>query len=206
MSDRDQSAMPEPTPVREDKTHDGGAILRLLDRPLSSEDLREATERVARSPEIADKNIARLLVFQIGGELLACESLQVSQVVLAASVHRIPYRTNKIVRGLCSLGGELLLCADLARLLELSERPGTAAPAQSERRMVVLGDKRNRWVVEVDAVGGVTSVPESSIRRPPITVDAAGARYTKGLITVGNRVAALLDVERILLGFQGALR
>ena len=210
MSDCNESTPPEPSWGCDEGMLDenvaGGAILRLLDRPLSSEDLRDATERVARLPEVADKDIARLLVFQVGDELLACETLQVAQVVLAASVHRVPFRTNKIVRGLCSLGGELLLCADLARLLELGEQAGTAAPATSERRMIVLGDERNRWVVEVDVVGGVTSVPQSSIRRPPITVDAAGERYTKGLVTLKGRVAALLDIERILSGFQGALR
>lgn len=210
MSDRNELPVPEPSLGRGEGTLDeniaGVAIWRLLDRPLSSDDLREATERVARPPEVADKDIARLLVFQIGDELLACETLQVSQVVLAASVHRIPFRTNKIVRGLCSLGGELLLCADLARLLDLGEQTETAAPATSLRRMIVLGEERNRWVVEVDAVGGVTSVPQSSIRRPAITVDAARERYTKGLAILKGRVAALLDIEQILSGFQGALR
>ena len=206
MSESHDTSVPEPSLVRNDETLDGGAILRLLDRPLSSDDLREATDRVARPPEIAEKDVVRLLVFQVGDELLACESLQVSQVVLAAAVHRIPHRTNKIVRGLCSVGGELLLCADLARLLDLNEPTATAVPLQRQRQMIVLGEERNRWVVEVDAVAGVTSVPLNSIRKPPITVDAAAARYTKGLVRLDRRVSALLDVERILSGFQGALR
>lgn len=206
MSDSQQPAVPETSLVRDDETLDGGAILRLLDRPLSDDDLREATERVARPAEVAEKDLVRLLVFQLGDELLACESLQVNQVVLAAAVHRIPHRTNRIVRGLCSLGGDLLLCADLANLLELNEPTAATAASPSRRRMIVLGEERTRWVVEVDAVGGVTSVPSSSIRRPPITVDAAAARYAKGLVPVNDRLAALLDVERILSGFQGALR
>jgi len=206
MSESRVSMSRESLSAPHDATMEGGAILRLLDRPLSSDDLREATERVARPPQVAEKDIARLLVFQLGDERLACESLQVHQVVLAAAVHRIPHRTNKIIRGLCSVGGELLLCADLARLLELNEQTAAAAPPQSQSRMVVFGEERNRWVVEVDAVVGVASVPLGSIRRPPITVDAAAARYTKGLIALDDRRAALLDVARILSGFEGALK
>lgn len=206
MSASEETMVPEPSLVRDDGTLDGGAILRLLDRPLSSDDLHEATERVARRPEIAEKDVVRLLVFQLGDELLACESLQVSQVVFAAAVHRIPHRTNKIIRGLCSVGGELLLCADLARLLDLNEPTAKAAPSPGQRQMIVLGEERDRWVVEVDSVAGVTTVPTSSLRKPPITVEAAAARYTKGLVPLDGRVAALLDVERMLSGLQGALR
>jgi chemotaxis-related protein WspD len=213
MNDRQESALPELL-VREDETLDGAAILRLLDKPLSADDLREATARVARPLELAEKDVARLLVFRLRDELMAFESVRVNQVARAASVHRIPHRTNNVIRGFCNLDGELMLCADLAKLLELNEVGGATASDQTQwqeepqdqRRMIVLGDEQNRWVVEVDAVSGVTAIVRDAFRRPPITIDAALARYTKNLVPLDQGFAALLDEQRVISGFQAALR
>lgn len=209
MNDRQDSDLPQLL-VREDETLDGAAILRLLDKPLSADDLREATERVARPLGLAEEDVVRLLVFQAGEELMAFESVRVNQVTRATGVHCIPHRSNKIIRGFCSLDGELLLCADLVTLLELNEvsRAAAADPAQrqEQRRMIVLGDEQNRWGVEVDAVKGVAAVARDSFRRPPITVDAALARYTKNLVPLTQGWAALLDEQRVISGFQAALR
>lgn len=191
---------------RQDSPHLEDAILRLLDKPLTAPDLREATERVAQPLELDDKDVVRVLVFEMGAELMAVPSVHVKQVTRATSVHRIPHRTNKIVRGLCNLDSELLLCADLATLLDLPDSEGGSAGDSQSRRMIVLGDDAHTWVVEVDAVRGVTSVPRGSFRRPPITADATLSRYTTNLIPVGEHTAALLDVERIISGCQAALR
>ena len=120
------------------------AIQRLLDQPLSSEELRDATERVARPLQPPEKKVLRLLVFRLHDQPFAVEARYVLKVTRAAEVHRIPHRTNTIVRGLCHLDGELLLCADLANLLELELRPdqvssseASVAGAVDSRRMVV---------------------------------------------------------------------
>ncbi len=191
--------------VREDATLDGAAILRLLDKPLTAEDLREATERVSRPLATTEEATQRLLVFREDSELMAFETAYVSQVARAAHVHRVPHRSNKMFRGLCNLDGELLLCADLRALLGLD--PATAETiSDPERRMIVLGDIADRWVVEVDGVLGVAPAARHEFRRPPITVDAALARYTKSLVTLKQGTAAVLDVERVLAGAQAALR
>jgi chemotaxis-related protein WspD len=183
------------------------AILRLLDKPLAEDDLRDATARVAQPLEQAEKDVVRLLVFQMGSELMALPSVQVKQVTRATRVHRIPHRTNKLIRGLCNLDSELMLCADLAQLLELPAAAGeTAANVLHQRRMIVLGEPAQRWVVEVDAVRGVTTVPRSAFRRPPMTADAGLADYTTALVSLGESLAAVLDVDRVLTDFQAALR
>lgn len=180
------------------------AIARLLDKPISAEELRAATERVAQPLVQADKDVAQILIFEAGGETMACELEEIDQVTHAARVHRIPHRSNKIVRGLCNLDGELVLCADLEKLLELGGP--TAANDETQARMILMGPADNRWVVRVSAVRGVTTVPRQGFGRPPVTVHSALARYTKALAPVGQQMIALLDVARIVSGFQAALR
>lgn len=183
------------------------AILRLLDKPLSEDDLREATRRVAQPLDLAEKDVAALLVFQLGGELMAFPSAEVKQVAAATRVHRIPHRSNKTIRGLTNLDSELLLSADLAQLLELTEDAAAPSGKQTnQRRMIVLGELARRWVVEVDAVRGIASVPRSALRQPPLTADASLAHYTSALATLGDELVAVLDVDRVITGFQAALR
>ena len=78
-----QDSTPPESLIRDDETLDGAAILRLLDKPLSADDLREPPNAVARPLELAEKDVVRLLVFQVGEELMAFESVQVNQVTRA---------------------------------------------------------------------------------------------------------------------------
>ncbi|MEQ8667549.1 MAG: chemotaxis protein CheW [Pirellulales bacterium] len=205
MKDRQETALAASL-VREDDTLDGAAILRLLDKPLSADDLREATERVAHPLDLIEKDVRRLLIFQIGDETLAFDSVHINEVTLAVDVHRIPHRSNRIIRGLCNLDGELRLCGDLAKLLELNDGIETEARAKSQQRMIVIGQEQNRWVVEVDAVKGIATTVRKSFRRPPITVDEAFGRYTTNLVSLDGMLIALLDVDLVASGFQEAMR
>lgn len=191
--------------LRDADPSDGGAIQRLLDKPLSDDDLREYTRRVAKPLGLVDKDIVRLLIFRAGQERMALEAVGIHQVTRATRVHRIPHRSNAIIRGLCSLDGDLMLCADLVRLLELSDDDRDGRNGE-QRWMIVLGDDQHRWVVEVDSIEGVTAVAAHTFRRPPITVDASLARYTTSLVPLDQGDAALLDLQRLVSGFQAALR
>ena len=200
-----EEAAPADNLLRDNDPAEGAAIQRLLDKPLSIGDLREHTRRVATPLQIAEKDLVRLLVFQMGEELMAWKAFEVHQVTRATRVHRIPHRSNTIIRGLCNLDGTLMLCADLARLLELSVNNG---PSKENEQpwMIVLGDEKNRWAVEVDSVKGVVTVPQHAFRRPPITVNASLACYTTNLVPFDQGTAALLDMQRVVSGFQAALR
>jgi chemotaxis signal transduction protein len=192
------------------ETVDGSAVLRLLDKPLSDEELQENTRRVAMPVELAEQDVLRLLVFRSGDEQLAVEAVQVNQVAKATHVHRIPHRTNTVIRGLCNLDGELMLCADLERLLELGT-VGRDIGKAGQRWMIVLGGDQGSWVVEVDAIEGVMGVARNRFRRSPITVDASLARYTESLVPLElvpgkPSTASLLDLQSVISGFQAALR
>jgi chemotaxis signal transduction protein len=196
--------------AREDGTLDGGAILRLLDRPLLPEDLREATERVARPLASVEGHVVSLLLFRAGGERLALPATSVQHVTQLVPVHQIPHRSNHIIRGLCNVNGQLLICASLENLLELSSTvPGqtTDQPdqAQAAQRMIVLGDASECWVVQVDAVVGIMYVDPAGYQPPPLTVACALRRYVNHLVAVDQMLASLLDVPSLVSGFQAAL-
>ncbi len=140
------------------------AIQRLLDQPLLPDDLREATERVARPLQPPEKEILRLLAFQLSGERFAVEARSVAKVTYAVGIHRIPHRSNAVIRGFCHVDGDLLLCADLGNLLEL-EPANPPEPKQAGRgrcRQPTANDRARvsgtTWGIEVEAVDGVIPV------------------------------------------------
>lgn len=181
------------------------AMGRLLDRVLSAEDLALQTREVAASVEPEQGDRASVLVVEVGGERFGLPGSLVRRVVPPAAVHRIPHRSNSVLRGLCNLGGQLLLTGSLEALMELAPASGTAAT----RRMLILADPAGAWAVEVDRVHGVVMVERTQFRDPPATVRAARDRFSDRLFPDpfterGDRIA-LLDAERLLQGLARSL-
>ncbi|NIP86805.1 MAG: hypothetical protein GTO03_15075 [Planctomycetales bacterium] len=204
-----QPPVPEPAPrVAADPRHVAGAVHRLLDRPLAEEDLAVATRQVSQPLEQMEKDVRRLLWFRLAGEDLALDVAAVAGVIRTANVHRIPHRSNNFVRGLCNVEGDLLLCGDLGALLQLSGEGAEGAEEEESlesRRMIVVGDDLERWVVEADSVEGVVQVVPHTFRTPPVTVDSARGNYTSHLVPLGDRWGALIDHQALAAGFQAAL-
>ena len=187
------------------------AIQRLLDQPLLPEDMQDATDRVARALQTPDKYVQRLLVFHLSEQSFAISAKSVARVTHAVPVHRIPHRTNALVRGLCHVDGDLLLCADLKNLLEIgspvkeSTQRQTDLSTREHRRMIVLQDKSYLWTVEVDAVDGVIAVIPNHLQTPPLTADSRSGHFTVNVVRQQNQLVAVLDLPRVLNRFQAAL-
>lgn len=185
------------------------AMDRLLDRPLTDEDVRQATERVAQPRSRPVHDVASLLLFRVGTERLAVPATDVARVTRVNVVRRIPHRSNRVIRGLCNIEGELLICGNISALLDLTDTPqvsGSSGQSADLARMIVLGAEPSLWAIEVDEVQGVQYFETRSYKQPPVTVQQAMYRFTASLIPLGDhRVATLLDVPQVVSGFEGAL-
>ncbi len=185
----------------------GEAILRLLNRPVSSADL-EASSRLAAHPgDSSDGRSARFLLFRIGAEAAALPAQALRRVTPVARPSPIPHRTTGVLRGVCNIRGELVLCADLHRLLGLPARDAAPHPDLSTdlRRMVVMGPADDSWAFEVDALLGVESADPGVFRAAPATVGYSIADFTIGVTDIGGRCVTVLNGERVLAGFKASL-
>ncbi|MCP4195240.1 MAG: hypothetical protein GY768_31955 [Planctomycetaceae bacterium] len=188
-------------PTSEQSPLEDSAIHQLLNRPLSSEELNESTNRVSK-PLVHDKMTSEgHLLFRLCHELFLFPSQSVDRVARVSPVRRIPHRSNQVVRGLCPLEGDLLICGDLTGLMQLSRED---AENESLSRMVVLGN-RDRWVVQVDQVVGVVNLDEQQAIPPPVTVRDAQQRFVDRLVSIDDELASVLDVTSIVSAFQAAL-
>ncbi len=181
-------------------------ILRLLDRPVTAAELDARAALVAMPGESRSKQSLRLLLFRVGQETAALPAKMLRRVTPSARAVPIPHRTNGIFRGVCNINGELVLCADLHRLLSLADREGAPADAATDsRRMVLLGPADNSWAFEVDALMGVENIDPSTFRVPPLTVEYSIGDFTVGVTDIGGRSVTILNGERILAGFKSGL-
>jgi chemotaxis-related protein WspD len=182
------------------------AMLRLLDRPLDEADVRAATLRVEQPLTVSDRDLVSLLAFRVNEELFGLPGEDVVRVTGVPSIHRVPHRTNAVIRGLCCVQGELLISVSLPALLGMPEpEPADTAATGDQaghRRMVVIGREAETWAV----VLGVMRLEASSFLPPPATVQNARQCFTRNLAPLPDgRMVAVLDASRLDSGFKAAL-
>ena len=196
-SSKDSSSAPAQNPLKD------SAIHQLLNRPLTEHDLQESTQRVAQPLIHAKVATQGHLLFSLNHELFLFPSQVIDRVTRVKSVRRIPHRSNQVVRGLCQLEGDLLICGDLSALMQMTNEENPEHDADSGR-MVVLGSQ-DRWVVQVDQVIGVVSLDDQTSSEPPVTVRNAQRRFVDRLATIDGQLASVLDAHAIISAFQAAL-
>ena len=197
----DTPATPPPTgdgPAHVSQT----AMSKLLARPLTDADVRAHTASVAQPMTERSTNVRGVMVIRLGDERLALPAESVARVTRERPAHRIPHRTNAVVRGVCNIDGDLVLTVAIEELLQI---PADREPSAS-RRMVMIGEPNARWAFAVDDVLGVESIETQSMRDLPVTVERALVHFARALLTVESGQATLLAPDAIVRGCEGALR
>ena len=153
-----------------------------------------------------------MLLFELCAEHFAVPVASVLRVTRPVTIRRIPHRTNRIIRGIGCVEGELLICVDLSNLLEVgdSDERDHRVPEQPEhqtadrRRLIVVGEATRSWAAEVDAVAGVIRTDPTTYQMPPLTVEHALKRYTASLLPHGDGLVSLLDLQAHCRGIGGS--
>ncbi|MFM1889702.1 MAG: hypothetical protein RLZZ565_459 [Planctomycetota bacterium] len=189
------------------------ATRRLLERPLGPEELEAQTREVARVLEEDACDRTSILVVECGGERIGLPGSLVRRVSGPSPVHRVPHRSNAVLKGIVNLGGQLSLVGDLVALLELPRPAGAkAGDAGRDRRMLLLGESLEQWVVEVDRVLGVLRLESARLESTPVTIRAARDHHSEHLVDLregevagGSGRIAVLGADKLLAGFRRSL-
>lgn|GEM_PF-1282149 len=155
--------------------------------------------------EGAAKEERAAVVFRLGEDLYALDVGHVREVHRPRRVHRVPGRTNEVFRGLVSLRGELVLCADLHVLLGADRPPRPPATTR-----VVRAEKDGQgWAFDVDELLDVRRYDAAAVAQPQVTVSKAAVHFTDALLPLGGegvgRHAARLDAARFFAGLARSL-
>lgn len=197
--------MTAPSENEKDGAAHVGALMRLLDQPLSAEELAGAAASAAKPADAGERGRMGIVLFGLGEETLALPASVVRRVTPFAAPVRIPHRSSGILRGVCNVRGDLVLCADLRALLGMGSGQKSEAEMES-RRTMVIGPAQASWAFEVDRLKGIGRIDQNALASAPLTVEHALGAFVAGLAEVEGERVTVLDGERILAGFKAALQ
>lgn len=163
-----------------------------IERNLGDEEKGQGANE-ARSQE----RKVSVLIFRLGPEWLAFRTQSVAEVTIPRPVHRIPHRSNEILRGVVNLQGQVELCVSLHGLL------GVTAPA-APARLIVLRDceRMESWAFAADEVLGVHHVARDRWRSVPSTLVNPTVGFSQAVLSWQERCVGVLDEQRVFTALR----
>ncbi len=156
--------------------------------------MNEATPRAAAP----NGRVANYLAFRLGKEEFVIRVAAVNEIMSAQRISVVP-RTPPWVKGVIEQRGRMIPIVDLRLKFGLPESKSTHKTCIIV--MDVSGSGRAGHIgVIVDAVSGVASLSGADIRETSGSGGRADAPYVLGAVKMKDKVATLLDIDRVLSG------
>ncbi len=135
---------------------------------------------------------SQYLTFTLGQEEYGLEILKVQEIKGYSAITPIP-NTPRYVKGVMNLRGTIIPVVDLRSKFAMTETEYTQFTVVV---VVTVGTKIMGLVV--DAVSDVLNIPKSDIQETPDFGADVDARFISGMAKAGDKLVALLDIERVL--------
>ncbi|MFC5971001.1 chemotaxis protein CheW [Halomarina salina] len=141
------------------------------------------------------REVVELVTVDVGPSRYAFEVGRVAQVTDVPNVTRLP-RTVDLVKGLASVGGEMVCVLDMRTAFDLP-------PSDEDGKLLVLKrehEEAQRIGVVIDAISDIERFPVDAIERPeerPSAVAGPWVTAVVGAETTADDDVAVLGVERL---------
>jgi purine-binding chemotaxis protein CheW len=136
----------------------------------------------------------QLATFEVGTDLLAVDIMRIREISRALPVTPVPRSPHGMV-GVIDVRGQILPLFDLRVRFELP--PRTLADEAFVRHLVIRLDGKLLAIV-VDRMHDVVSVERSAVRAGHGTLVGEAADVFVGVVMIGERLALLLNLRRII--------
>ena len=154
--------------------------------------LRQRADTLSR--EQVDESVERrteVLAFSVGDEWYAVRIGDVKEILSDYHITWLPSLPEHIL-GVVNIRGEVTSVTDFRRILGMSDA------GESEAPMIVVGDEACKTALVVDEIGDIVEIPEGGIEPPLSVIDRRHVEYVEGSVSAGDRLIALVDLEKIL--------
>lgn len=173
----------------------------LLNRPTDEQYIQEWTDLISHERvESSGENYLSVVIFRLGKEWLALSTGVFSEVTENKLIRRIPHREGEVLRGLVNLRGQLCLCVDLSKLLEIESYTDPSKKRTSQ--MIAIEQNQQRWVFIADEILGIFLCDMDTLKNIPVTVAKSTANYLKGTVTIEGKQVSVLDEELLFYSLE----
>ena len=157
-------------------SHDGGA---------------GQTSMVAANSSDLDTHTAQFITFSVGDEEFGIDIVTVREIKGWAETTSLP-NTPTFMRGVLNLRGTIVPIYDLRARFGLGQTQATT------NHVIVIVAVSDRIIgILVDAVSDILSISGEDVRAVPEMGAPIDQRFLTGLVTVDNRMVALLEPEQL---------
>lgn len=140
--------------------------------------------------EAADQSL-QFLTFTVGKEEYGVDIMSVREIKGWSEVTRLP-NSPEYMRGVMNLRGIIIPIFDLRTRFSMGQ-----TDAHEKNVVIILAVGERTIGILVDTVSDILTTTSSEIKSPPSTMDGADAEFVMGLISLDNRMVAVLDVEKL---------
>jgi len=134
----------------------------------------------------------QFIVFRLAREWYGVEITKVKEIVKAGKITYLPSSPEHIA-GIVNLRGNILSVTDLKTIFSLPHEEPT-----EKARIIAIESGILETGFLVDEVVDSIKVPVSKIGPALSTLSAEGGKYIEGQCKVGNRLIALISIEKVL--------
>lgn len=195
------------SPYQELKSRGAKAALRLLERKPDAAYLINWTNLLARPKLQPDNSATAVIIFRLHTEWLAINCTVFCEVMMNKKIHRIPHRTNAIVRGVVNYQGMLKLCVNMHTFLTIEHQKETDVGNSRKKfsRMVSIEKDHEQWVFAVDEVQGIFHADINNLQSTPVTISKSKSNYLRGMIDWNGKNVGYIDEELLFFGLRRSM-
>jgi len=164
---------------------------RMEKSPASIEDMAGDEDDFYEREELEEETL-QFIVFRLAQEWYGVAITKVKEIIKVGRVTYLPSSPEHIA-GIVSLRGNILSVTDLKTIFSLPYEEPT-----EKARIIAVESGIFETGLLVDEVVESIEVPVSKIEPPLLTLPAEGGKYIEGQCRTGNKLVALLSVEKIL--------
>jgi len=155
-----------------------------------------ATYHRAKAARHKDAATQQVLTFELGNETYGFEILRVREIRGWTSVTTIPQAPPHVL-GILNLRGSIVPVMDLRMRFALEQAQYTNATVIIVLSVHSQAGQREVGVV-VDGVSDVVDVNVADIKQPPDLGPNSATDYIRGLVSAGERMTVLLNVDGLI--------
>ena len=140
----------------------------------------------------APQTLTQWVTFKLDGETYGVNVMEVQEVLRVTDIAPVPGAPSYVL-GIINLRGNVVSVIDTRR------RFGLPATENSDATRIVIIESGGQTVgIRVDAVAEVLDVDSSEIETSPDVGSEEAARYISGMVSRGEELIVLIDVNRII--------
>jgi len=181
-----------------DTNHD---VSRFFEKEAPEDYLQAWSKQIAQEKESLHREDRGALLLKLGNEYLAWSGLSCLSVLPAQPIHAIPHRSHPVLKGISAIGGKLVPCFSLARLLEMEE----ALPVH-EQSLILMGKEGQTSGMLVEHIETYIRFHQDSIKALPSNLSQTGQCFSRGLLEWQGQCVPLLDENLVMSGFERCMQ